>query len=211
MFDCAHPEVRYAGIAHAAGALRSGRLVVLPTDTLYAITALASDRDAVRDLLAAKQRSPRMPASLLVGSWSAIDEVAGDVPELARRLIRAFWPGALSLVLPAAPSLDCRLGDTHGTVMVRMPLHPLALELIHQVGPLAQSSANLSGSAPALSAAAARSQLGSAVSIYLEAGQCSDRPSTIVSVIGKRPTILREGTIGTKAVAEVVGTVSVDG
>lgn len=161
VYDCEDPGTRSVGLAAAAGAVRAGRLVVMPTDTLYGLGADAFDGQAVGALLAAKQRGPDMPLGVLVGSWSTIDGLVGTVPPVARDLVEAFWPGGLSIVLPHAPSLTWDLGRTRGTVMLRMPLHPVALELLREVGPLAQSSANVSGRPPATTVAEAREQLGS--------------------------------------------------
>ena len=119
----------------------------------------AFDTSAVKDLLHAKARGRDMPLSVLVGSWSTVDGLVLSVPPQARDLIEAFWPGGLSIVLPHAPSLAWDLGDTRGTVMVRMPLHPVALELLREVGPMAQSSANVSGQPPATTVQEAREQL----------------------------------------------------
>ena len=134
-YDCEDPATRPTGLAAAAAAVRAGRLVVVPTDTLYGIGADAFSARAVADLLAAKQRGPDMPVPVLVGSWSTIDGLVGAVPRVARDLVEAFWPGGLSIVLPHAPSLAWDLGRTRGTVMLRMPLHPVALELLREVGP----------------------------------------------------------------------------
>ena len=144
-FDCADPDARADGLAAAARAVRAGSLVVLPTDTVYGLGCDAFSAAAVRALLAAKSRGPDMPVPVLVGSWSTIDGLVLGVPRAARDLIEAFWPGGLSLVLPHAPSLAWDLGSTKGTVMLRMPLHPVALELLRDVGPMAVSSANVSG------------------------------------------------------------------
>ena len=123
-YDCADPDARLAGLAAAARAVRSGQLVVLPTDTLYGLGADAFTGAAVRSLLAAKGRGPDMPVPVLVGSWNTIDGLVTTVPAAARELVEAFWPGGLSLVLPHAPSLTWDLGVTRGTVMLRMPLAP---------------------------------------------------------------------------------------
>ena len=152
-FDCADEQRRATGIASAISALKGGRLVVLPTDTVYGIGADAFDSDAVSALLSAKGRGRDMPVPVLVGSWHTIDGLVYSVPHSARELIRAFWPGALSLVVRQAPSLQWDLGDAHGTVMVRMPLHPVAIELLREVGPMAVSSANISGRPAAVTAA----------------------------------------------------------
>jgi tRNA threonylcarbamoyl adenosine modification protein (Sua5/YciO/YrdC/YwlC family) len=160
VFDCADPERRSAGITSAVGALKGGRLVVMPTDTVYGIGADAFDNTAVSALLSAKGRGRDMPVGVLVGSWHTIEGLVYTVPDGARELIRAFWPGALSLVVSQAPSLQWDLGDAGGTVMLRMPLHPVAIELLREVGPMAVSSANISGRPPAVDADEARGQLG---------------------------------------------------
>ena len=112
------------GIASAVGALKGGRLVVMPTDTVYGIGADAFDSAAVAALLSAKGRGRDMPVGVLVGSWHTIEGLVYTMPDGARELIRAFWPGALSLVVTQAPSLQWDLGDARGTVMLRMPLAP---------------------------------------------------------------------------------------
>ena len=158
VYDCADPDARTAGLAAAARAVRAGQLVVLPTDTVYGLGCDAFSAAAVRKLLAAKHRGPDLPVPVLVGSWSTIDGLVLGVPATARALLEAFWPGGLSLVLPHAPSLGWDLGHTKGTVMLRMPLHPVALDLLRDVGPMAVSSANISGSPPAATAAENASQ-----------------------------------------------------
>ena len=205
-YDCADPDARVEGLAAAARAVRAGRLVVLPTDTVYGLGCDAFSGAAVRALLAAKQRGPDMPVPVLVGSWSTIDGLVLGVPPAARRLIEAFWPGGLSLVLPHAPSLAWDLGTTKGTVMLRMPLHPVALELLRDVGPMAVSSANVSGSAPAASAAEAQAQLGDHVAVYLDGGPSGEPvASTVVDLTGDDPRVLRAGAVGTDEVAAVLG------
>src|ERR1700753_666176 len=149
VFDGADPDRRSEGIVSAVGALKGGRLVVMPTDTVYGIAADAFDNSAVAALLAAKGRGRDMPVGVLVGSWHTIEGLVYTMPDGARELIRAFWPGALSLVVAQAPSLQWDLGDARGTVMLRMPLHPVAIELLREGGPSAGSSANGSRSPPA--------------------------------------------------------------
>jgi tRNA threonylcarbamoyl adenosine modification protein (Sua5/YciO/YrdC/YwlC family) len=205
-YDCADPDARIEGLAAAARAVRAGRLVVLPTDTVYGLGCDAFSSTAVRSLLAAKRRGPEMPVPVLVGSWSTIDGLVLGVPRAARELIEAFWPGGLSLVLPHAPSLSWDLGSTKGTVMLRMPLHPVALELLREVGPMAVSSANVSGSPPAVSAPDAEAQLGDSVSVYLDGGPSGEPvASTIVDLTGDDPRVLREGAVSVAEVAEVLG------
>jgi tRNA threonylcarbamoyl adenosine modification protein (Sua5/YciO/YrdC/YwlC family) len=207
LFDCANTAHRAEGIAAAANAVKSGRLVVMPTDTVYGLGADAFDSEAVAGLLAAKGRGRDMPVGVLVGSWHTIDGLVYAVPPAARELIRAFWPGALSLVVRQASSLQWDLGDAHGTVMLRMPLHPVAIELLRQVGPMAVSSANVSGSPAAATAFEAQRQLGDRVEVYLDGGPSPQQAaSTIVDLTSATPRILREGPISGQAVATVLGT-----
>lgn len=206
VYDCARRDTREAGLSAAAKVVRSGRLVVFPTDTVYGIGCDAFDAQAVRSLLDAKGRGTSMPTSVLVGSWSTLDGLVLSVPDTARALVEAFWPGGLSIVLPHAPSLSWDLGDTRGTVMVRMPLHPVAIELLREVGPMAQSSANRTGHRPATTVDEAREQLGDSVAAYLDGGPSgSATPSTIVDLTGDAPLLLREGAVSADAVSDVLG------
>lgn len=205
-YDCSEPDARTEGLAAAARAVRAGQLVVLPTDTVYGLGCDAFSGAAVRSLLTAKKRGPDMPVPVLVGSWSTIDGLVLGVPPSARELIEAFWPGGLSLVLPHAPSLAWDLGDTMGTVMLRMPLHPVALELLRDVGPMAVSSANISGSPPPATASGALRQLGRSVSVYLDGGNSGEPvASTVVDLTGDDPLVLREGAVSVEQVREVLG------
>lgn len=206
VYDCQQAESRAAGLTAARGALKSGRLVVMPTDTLYGLAADAFDGNAVADLLRAKGRGRDMPVPVLVGSWTTIDGLVASVRPRTRDLIKAFWPGALSVVVQQAPSLAWDLGDAQGTVMLRMPLHPVALELLREVGPLAVSSANISGRPPATTATEARDQLGGSAAVYLDGGRAEHSvASTIVDLTSEQPRILRAGAVSTDAVAEVLG------
>ena len=205
-YDCSEPDARTEGLTAAARAVRSGQLVVLPTDTVYGLGCDAFSGNAVRSLLRAKKRGPDMPVPVLVGSWSTIDGLVLGVPSAARQLVEAFWPGGLSLVLPHAPSLAWDLGDTKGTVMLRMPLHPVALELLRDVGPMAVSSANISGSPPPATASGALRQLGSSVAVYLDGGNSGEPvASTVVDLTGDDPLVLREGAVSVEQVREVLG------
>jgi L-threonylcarbamoyladenylate synthase len=205
-FDTTDEAQRSTGISSAVSAVKDGRLVVLPTDTVYGVGADAFDPAAVTALLAAKGRGRDMPVPVLVGSWQTIDGLAFAVPEAARELIHAFWPGALSIVVQQAPSLQWDLGEGRGTVMVRMPLHPVAIELLREVGPMAVSSANISGRPPAITADDARRQFGELVGVYLDAGPSQQQAaSTIIDLTGPAPHILREGPVGAAEVATVLG------
>jgi L-threonylcarbamoyladenylate synthase len=206
VYDCHRPDSREAGLAAAANAVRSGGLVVLPTDTVYGIGADAFDSHAVAALLSAKGRGRDMPVPVLVGSWSTVDGLVLSVPQQARALIEAFWPGGLSLVLPQAPSLAWDLGNTRGTVNLRMPLHPVALDLLREVGPMAVSSANRTGHPPAATVEQAREQLGDSVSVYLDGGPSGEPvASTIVDLTQSQPRVLREGAVTVTELSDVLG------
>ncbi|TAM86261.1 MAG: threonylcarbamoyl-AMP synthase [Jatrophihabitans sp.] len=204
-YDCRDAAVRESAIAAAAHAVAAGQLVVLPTDTVYGIGADAFDKAAVADLLAAKGRGRDMPVPVLVGSWTTLDGLVSSVGSRTRELVEAFWPGGLTLVVAQAPSLDWDLGEAAGTVAVRMPLHPVAIELLETTGPMAVSSANRSGHPPAQTADQARDQLGDRVAVYLESGAApTGVPSTIVDVTGAVPRVLRVGAVPVEDLRAVV-------
>lgn len=204
-FDCRDPEVREDAISTAVHSVASGELVVLPTDTVYGLGADAFDAVAVADLLRAKGRDRSMPVPVLVGSWTTIDGLVSAVDSRTRDLIEAFWPGGLTLVVRHAPSLNWDLGDADGTVAVRMPLHPVAVELLEKTGPMAVSSANRHGQPPAQTGLEAQAQLGEDVAVYLDDGQVPGGvASTIVDVTAGRPRVLRLGAIGVEQLREVV-------
>lgn len=206
IYDCSDEAGREEGLALAVKAAQSGRLVVMPTDTLYGLGCDAFNNEAVANLLATKHRGPDMPVPVLIGSWDTIRGLVANYTDTARTLVEAFWPGGLSIVVPQAPSLPWNLGDTRGTVMLRMPLHPIAIELLREVGPMAVSSANISGHQPPTTAIAAKQQLGKAVTVYLDGGETAvGKPSTIVDLSGARPYLLREGAISAEDIAEVIG------
>lgn len=204
-YDCNDATDRKTGLREAASAVRRGELVVLPTDTLYGIGADAFSAEAVGDLLAAKGRGRNMPTPVLIGSPNTLHGLVTDFSEQAWELVDAFWPGALTLVAKHQPSLAWDLGETNGTVAVRMPLHPVAIELLTEVGPMAVSSANLSGQPAPEDCDAAREMLGDSVSVYLDGGPTPGiEPSSIVDVTGKVPVLLREGALTAEQLREVV-------
>ncbi len=203
-FDCADPAQLLQGLAEAEAALRRGELVVIPTDTVYGIAAEAFDPVAVDGLLKAKGRGRDMPPPVLVGTVRAAIALVEDLGPYGKDLIDEFWPGGLTIVCRASRMLNWDLGDTRGTVAVRMPLHQVALDLLKETGPLAVSSANRTGSPAATTAADAEEQLGDAVSVYLDAGRCSaDVPSTIVDLTGSVPRLLRAGAVSVGRLREV--------
>ncbi|MCG7278107.1 MULTISPECIES: L-threonylcarbamoyladenylate synthase [Corynebacterium] len=205
IYHCLEPDEREAGLSAAVDAVQAGQCIVLPTDTVYGIGADAFNNDAVAKLLATKRRGPDMPVPVLVGSWTTIQGLVREFSDTAKILVEAFWPGGLSIVVPEAPSLPWNLGDTRGTVLLRMPNQPLALELLQRTGPMAVSSANISGNPPALNAANAKQQFGDAVGIYLDGGDAQvGEPSTIVDISGPQPVVLREAAISAERIGEVL-------
>jgi tRNA threonylcarbamoyl adenosine modification protein (Sua5/YciO/YrdC/YwlC family) len=205
LYDCRNVTERDQGIEAAVSAVNSGDLIVLPTDTVYGVGADAFKAWSVTALLNAKGRDRQMPPPVLVGSRHTLDGLVSRLPEKARDLVEAFWPGALTIVVEQAASLQWDLGDTGGTVAVRMPLHPVALEVLRETGPMAVSSANLTGQPAAITADEAREQLGYKVSVYLEAGPCPDPvPSTIVDLTRETPVVLRNGAISLEQLRTVI-------
>jgi L-threonylcarbamoyladenylate synthase len=196
VFDCAIEAERNEGLDAASAALRRGELAVLPTDTVYGVAADAFNPGAVDALLAAKGRGRDMPVPVLVANAEMLVALVGELPESAKSLTGAFWPGALTLVVRHTPHLSWDLGDARGTVAVRMPDDQLALDLIARTGPLAVSSANRTGYPPATTMLDARLQLGAAVAVYLDGGpRPSATPSSIVDLTGETPRLLREGAL----------------
>jgi L-threonylcarbamoyladenylate synthase len=210
-FDTSDPAERERALEVAAGAARRGQLVVLPTDTVYGLGCDAFSPTGVSALLAAKGRGRDMPVPVLVGTPETIEGLAYALSKAARDLVEAFWPGALTVVVRHQPSLAWDLGDAHGTVALRMPLHPVALELLRIVGPMAVSSANRSGSPPATTYAEAEAQLGDSVAVYLDAGTSGEAvPSTIVDVSGPVPRLLRLGALDLDTLRSVAPDLLVD-
>lgn len=205
VYDCTTPEGLAEGVAKAADAVRDGEVVVIPTDTVYGVGADAFSAEAVASVLAAKGRGREMPPPVLVPSVRTVDGLASRVSDWARALIETFWPGPLTLVFEAQPSLMWDLGDTNGTVALRMPRDDVALALLNEVGPLAVTSANLTGQPPATTVTDAAAQLGAAVAVYLDGGPTTSYDvSTIVDCTGEEPVILREGAISRDQVMAVV-------
>src|SRR5690242_10543178 len=210
-YDCRNPQERTAGIEAAVTAARAGELIVLPTDTVYGIGADAFIPAAVTTMLAAKGRGRNMPPPVLVGTARAAAALVDDLGAFGQDLIDEFWPGALTLVFRASPTLLWDLGDTKGTVALRMPLHPVALDVLKQTGPLAVSSANRHGHPSAVSADEAEEQLGEAVSIYLDGGPCADNiPSTILDLTGTIPRVLRVGAVSVDRLRTVSSVIADD-
>lgn len=216
------PRIDEALIAAAAAHVRAGGLVVLPTDTVYGIGALAADADAVARLLAAKGRGRQMPPPVLVAGSDQLEGVVARVPGTARALMEAFWPGALTIILQAHPDLAWDLGETGGTIAVRMPDDDAALALLRATGPMAVTSANRTGEPPATDAASARAAFPGRVRdaapapapqpedaiVLLDGGPTPGPvPSTIVSLAGEAataPVIIRDGVLTREELAAVL-------
>ncbi|MDR7360192.1 L-threonylcarbamoyladenylate synthase [Paeniglutamicibacter sulfureus] len=207
-FDARDSQQLEAGLEAARDALAQNRCIVMPTDTVYGIAADAFSAQAVATLLAAKGRGRNMPPPVLIPQAATMDGLAIDIPAFARDLAAEFWPGALTLILHAQPSLTWDLGETRGTVALRMPDDEVARQLLRSTGPLAVSSANRTGHPAAATAEAAFGQLGETVEVYLEAGA---RPiagealsSTIVDCTLTPPRVVRAGAISVEALRVVV-------
>jgi tRNA threonylcarbamoyl adenosine modification protein (Sua5/YciO/YrdC/YwlC family) len=204
-YDCAGTQQRDEGLIAAASAVQAGQLVVLPTDTVYGVGADAFNPAAVTALLAAKGRGRNMPPPVLVGSVRAAAALTQSLGAFGQDLIDEFWPGPLTLLFRSSPTLVWDLGDTMGTVAVRMPLHPVALDLLRRTGPMAVSSANRHSLPAATTADEAQTQLGDAISVYLDGGACADNvPSTILDLTGTVPRLLRAGALSIDALRKVV-------
>ncbi len=210
-YDCSDAEQRAAGLADAAAVLKVGDLVVLPTDTVYGVAADAFTASAVSALMLAKGRGRDIPVPVLVGTVRAATALVDDLGTYGQDLIDEFWPGPLTLICKAGRSLRWDIGDTKGTVAIRMPLHQLALDLLKETGPLAVSSANLAGAPAATTIAEAEQQLGDSVSVYLDGGPCADRtPSTILDLTTPVPRLLRRGAISVEKLRGIIGYVATE-
>ncbi len=199
IWDCLknHDEA----IAAALQAIRAGELVVIPTDTVYGVAADPFSPGAVDKLLSAKGRGRDKPSPVLVSSVEDAAKLAVDIPPAARALMEAHWPGALTIILPARDEIGWDLGETNGTVALRMPDNPVALDLLRIAGPLAVSSANLTARHPAATVVQAGEQLGEKVAVYLDDGECGGGvPSTIV-IVGDNLKIVRHGAIADEDIA----------
>lgn len=210
LYDCADEAQLLTGMRLARVAIGRGDLVVIPTDTVYGVAADAFQPEAVQKLIDAKGRTRQSPPPVLIPGIPTLDALAAEVPDEVRTLVAEFWPGGLTIILPAQPSLSWDLGETHGTVALRMPSSRIALELLSETGPLAVSSANSTGFPAAQTAAQAQEMLGDSVSVYLDDGEGGELASTIVDATGLltedgKLRIVREGVISADAIRELIG------
>lgn len=207
-FDCAIDDEYNRGLEAAQKAIESGKLVVLPTDTVYGLAADAFSAVAVQRLLDAKGRTRQMPPPVLVGAPTTLDALAIEIPTYLRNMVSALWPGPLTVICNQQPSLNWDLGDARNTVAIRMPNDPRALALLKQTGPLAVSSANMTGQAAAQNVDDARRMLGESIAVYLDGGPTgSGVLSTILDVTGPTPRVLRNGAIDLATLHEFNNTI----
>lgn len=201
---------RKDGITAAIAAAKRGDLVVLPTDTVYGLGTDAFSQKGPQKLMATKGRDRNMPLPVLVGHIKALDGLAQRVDDVTKALAEAFWPGALTIVVKAQPTLRWDLGETNQTVALRMPLNPIAIELLNAVGPMAVSSANKTGQPAATNVDEAIAQLGEEVTIYLDGGQTRGNiASTIVDVSSGEIKLLRQGAIPLEEIRLIVPNIEV--
>lgn len=203
--DAVNPEREV--ISRAAVAIRRGELVAFPTETVYGLAADAFNPDAVARVFEVKGRPTSNPLPVQVAARDGVAAVAVEVPDAARRVMDAFWPGPLTIVLRARPDLPDVVTAGTGKVGVRMPDHPVALALIREVGgPIAAPSANVSGEPPPATAEGVLAHLEGKVVIVLDGGPAPLRvPSTVVDVTESPPRILRRGSIGAQMLVPYLG------
>jgi L-threonylcarbamoyladenylate synthase len=191
-------------LEQALQVLQAGGLVAFPTDTVYGLGAMLFNSQAVEQLYLVKGREAAKAIAVLVGREADLPQVAQELDQVASRLARRFWPGPLTLVVPAHPRLPPNLSPLP-TVGVRMPDHPVALKLLRRTGPLAVTSANLSGEPSACSAGEVYAQLSGRIPLILDGGQTpGGKPSTVVDCTGPELVILRQGPISEGQLNEAV-------
>ncbi len=199
------PADSHLSISHALALLRRGLLVAFPTDTVYGLGAVAFDGPAVESIFLAKDRPPDKAIPILIAGVDQLSLVASGIPPMALELAARFWPGPLTLVLPKHPSLPAAVSASP-TVGVRLPDHPAARLLLQASGPLAVTSANLSGQPSPSTAAQVLTQLGGRISLILDGGPTPGGvPSTVVDCTGTEPKILRSGPISAAHLRQALG------
>lgn len=207
-----NPVSDETAIDRAAALLRAGEVVGMPTETVYGLGANAFDTAAVAKIFAAKGRPQDNPLIVHIADPDALKQVSKNIPESAKRLAEAFWPGPLTMVLPRADSIPDAVTAGLPTVGVRLPSHPIARALIRQAGvPVAAPSANRSGRPSTTTAAHVLEDMGGRIPAVLEGGPCQvGVESTIVSLAGERPRLLRPGGISLEQLRAVLGEVVLD-
>ena len=192
-------------LEQAQAFLQAGGVIAFPTDTVYGIGVPVHDSAGIERLYDIKERSNLKAIPVLIGQVEQLDQVTVNHPPYAERLIRQLWPGALTLILPMHEGLPSALSPTP-TIGVRMPNHDLLRKLITLVGPMAVTSANLSGQANTASAQAVLAQLDGRIDLLLDGGPTpGDIPSTVVDCTGEKPRVLRWGVISRERLEAALG------
>ena len=215
IYDCSLDTDLLTGFRQAKVALQRHEVVVIPTDTVYGIAVDAFSHKAVELLLKTKGRDRSVPPPVLIPKAETLSALATDLPLVASKLAAAFWPGALTMVLRAQPSLDWDLGETRGTVALRVPDHKITLALLEDVGPLAVSSANTTGNPAAVTAQQAFDYFGDKVPVYLDGGGSpKGEASTILDLTqvrdGEAIRVLRKGALSLERIRSVIGDVELE-
>lgn len=211
IYNCAESSDLLSGMRSARQAIALGEVIVMPTDTVYGLAADAFNHQAVARILEVKGRTRQSPPPVLVSDMATVEALAEVLPEPIRDLFLAYAPGPLTVILPARTSLSWDLGDTMGTVALRIPKHDIALELLRETGPLAVSSANRHGEPAAVTAEEADDSLGDDVNVILDGGVGAGDPSTILDATGladnppRAARIVRQGALSRSDIARVLG------
>jgi L-threonylcarbamoyladenylate synthase len=193
-----------AAISHAVDVLKNGGLVAFPTDTVYGLAVLPFNNEFIEGLFSAKGRNNSRAIAILIGDYEDLPSVVDRFEKTPKRLAQSFWPGPLTLVVPKQAGLPDALSPD-GTIGVRMPDHPIALALLRQAGPLAVTSANISGQDNANTADEVYRQLNGRVHLILDGGRTTGGvPSTVVNCMTPVMTILREGPISRKDIEQAL-------
>lgn len=220
IFDCSVDTDLLTGMRLAKVSLGRNDLAVIPTDTVYGLAANAFSPEAVQKLLSAKGRDRQSPPPVLIANLNMARALVESLPEAAVKLAETFWPGALTMILKSQPSLDWDLGETKQTVALRVPDHKIALALIEETGPLAVSSANLTGQPAATTAKQAFDYLADSVEVYLDGGPSpKGEASTILDLTGLvdvyddkgevtttgKVKVIRQGALSISKIRSVIG------
>jgi L-threonylcarbamoyladenylate synthase len=192
-------------IALAVKALAGGDIIGLPTDTVYGLAADPFHTGASDRLFRLKGRPRNVELPVLVSTEAQALSLCTAVPEAARRLMKRYWPGPVTLVLPRRPDLEADLGEEDATIGIRCPAHPVPLAICEQIGPIATTSANRHQERALTTALEVAECLGPELVLVLDAGTCDGKPSTVVDCTGERPKVLREGQLSQEDVAAAVG------
>ena len=194
-----------ANIQRALEVLQSGDIVAFPTDTVYGVGSLAFDNAAIESIYTAKDRPIEKAIPILIGDLSDLEKVGMNIPEMALRFAARFWPGPLTCIVPKQPTLPAAVSAT-ATVAVRIPDHPDALTLLRAAGPMAVTSANISGGENPTTAQEVFDQLNGRIPLILDGGKTPGGiPSTLVDCTGESPKILREGPLSLENLISALG------